>query len=162
MNRMLRVVTTLALCLPGTVLASQTATSTVLRLPAGPTENTLVKAFAVDPALQRSWLEVSVIDAVKESFDTHRVRVDGLSYDAEARQVVYEIGNRRWICADVVDRGWGVFRHQQVRPTGQCSLHSEYVERVIDNGFTVEPRQYLEVHLQPVTEPVASTEEGRS
>lgn len=162
MTRLFRVVAAAALLLPGTILASPSAAAPVFSLPAGPSQNTLVKVFAVDPALQRSWLEVSVIDAVKESFDTHRVRVEGLSYDAEARQVVYEIGSRRWICADVVDRGWGVFRHQQVRPTGQCSLHSEYVERVIDNGFTVESRQYLEVHLQPVSEVVASAEEGRS
>lgn len=120
----------------------------IFKAPASGFEPRESKRFAINPELGRAWVEVDLFYPTSEMTEHHRVPVQGLRYDSARAEVVFEAPQQRVVCATVEERGWWVFKHHKVQPTGDCKLTHEYVERAKDNGFTVDQIEHFEVHFK--------------
>lgn len=142
---------TLGLCLAsGVAISSATwASEPIFKVPANNSTATKSKTFAIDEKLGRAWVEIDFYYAMSETSDHYRVAVPGLRYDPTQSQVIFENDGQRVICANVVRKGWGPFKHQQLQPTGACELSHRYIKKPIDNGFRIEHVEQFEVHFKP-------------
>lgn len=134
----------LGLAVPA-AMASSGVQEPIFRAPVGEADAAKSKTFAINPELGRAWVELSMHYAMSETSDYVRIAVPGLSYDRERSVVVFDAGDREVVCATVQESGWGVFRNQQIEPTGNCELSRRYVGVPVDNGFAVEQVEQLEV-----------------
>lgn len=120
----------------------------IFKAPASGFEPRESKRFAINPELGRAWVEVDLFYPSSEMTEHHRVPVQGLRYDSERAEVVFEARQQRVVCATVQERGWWLFKHHKVHPTGDCELTHQYVEHPTDNGFTVDHIEHFEVHFK--------------
>lgn len=121
----------------------------ILKMPASSLEPSKSKSFAINPELGRAWVEVDFYYALSETSDHYRIAVPGLRYDKARSEVVFENDGKRVICANVVQKGWGIFKHDQVEATGACELTHRYIRVPVDNGFTIEHVEQFEVNFKP-------------
>ena len=137
----------LSLGLP--VAQASTDSTAILKMPASAFAPSKSKNFVINPELGRAWVEVDFYYSLSESSDHYRIAVPGLSYDKASNQVVFQEGDKRVVCANVTRKGWGIFKHDRVEPTGACELSHRYVKIPVDNGFTIEHVEQFEVHFKP-------------
>lgn len=104
--------------------------------------------LAVNTELGRAWVELERWSQLTESYDYNRISVPGLSYDAEARQVVFESNGKRVACANVKPAGRWIFRHDRLDLTGNCRLSLSRATLPVDDGFLVYKVPHLKLHLQ--------------
>jgi hypothetical protein len=98
-------------------------------------------AYNMDPA--RSWVEIDLTEDDSLNTDyapevhTTRVKVDGLSFDAVSKEIIYQSDTgARVVCAQVVKKGFP-FKFNSIRMTKNCKFDiSTRTERVVnDDGF---------------------------
>jgi len=130
----------------------------ILKMPASSLEPSKSKSFVINPELGRAWVEVDFHYALSESSDHYRIAVPGLRYDKANSEVIFESDGNRVVCATVVQKGWGIFKHDRVKATGACELTHRYVKLPVDNGFTIEHVEQFEVHFKPDLNKAASVE----
>lgn len=131
------------------VAQAATDSTAILKMPASAFAPSKSKSFVINPELGRAWVEVDFYYSLSESSDHYRIAVPGLSYDKAKGEVVFQEGDKRVVCATVTPKGWGIFKHDQVKATGACELSHRYVKIPVDNGFTIEHVEQFEVHFKP-------------
>lgn len=130
----------------------------ILKMPANAFAPSKSKSFVINPELGRAWVEVDFYYPHSESSDHYRIAVPGLSYDTAKAEVIFQEDGRRVVCATVAEKGWWIFKHDQVKATGACELSHRYVKIPVDNGFTIEHVEQFEVHFTPNPAVVNSVE----
>ncbi len=116
---------------------------------------TVTAKFDVDPELGRAWVDVENADfEFQVSRNTVNRKVNGLSYDAEAKKVVYQRGGSAIVCAEAKSfLGMTTFD-----PTGNCPLVVSYEERTVDDGFRPSTRTFAKVTMNPKAAPAEISE----
>ena len=104
--------------------------------------------FEFNEKLGRVWVEINVSDRydVEDSGTWYRTKVEGLSYDENAKAAYLDIDGQLVECAVVKQRGVLVFRHNYLKATN-CSFKSKIVTKMIDDGFEIKKKTFLEVYL---------------
>lgn len=104
--------------------------------------------FGLNEKLGRVWVEMTISDRFdsEDTGDFHRTLVQGLSYDVNARAAYLDIEGQLVECAVVKQRGVLIFRHNYLKSTG-CGFKSKLVTKMVDNGFEIKKRTFLEVYL---------------
>ncbi len=138
----------LGLALPAAQAADDS--SRIYKTPTGAADASKSKKFVINSELGRAWVEVDLYYAMSETSDHHRIVVPGLSYDREKSEVVFDADGRRVVCATVQQRGWWIFKHEDIEATGDCELTHRYVKVPTDNGFAIDHIEHFEVHFKPV------------
>jgi len=102
--------------------------------------------FDVDSELGRAWVDVENVDS---EFQTSRTvvnrKVDGLSYDSEAKEVLYNVGDGAVVCAEARN----FLGMTTLRSTGNCPLKVSYEKRTVDDGFRPSTETFAKVTLNP-------------
>jgi hypothetical protein len=103
--------------------------------------------FDFDSKLGRAWVEVESLDSEFEpSWNAvTRKRVDGLSYDSQAKQVLYQRGDRPIVCAEETS----FLGISSLKSTGNCPLQVSYEARTVDDGFHPRKETFAKVTLNP-------------
>ena len=142
----------LALGIPGAVAANNAPASVkpVFSHPVAAVQAIKTKRFVANPALERAWVEIDLYYPLRESSDTYRVAVPGLRFDPVSSSIVLHVEGKKVTCATVSKKGRWLFRHDRVLPTGECELSRRYIKKAMDNGFTVDEVEHVEVLLQPM------------
>lgn len=105
------------------------------------------KRFVINPDLGRAWVEIDIYQDLFETQETHRVAVPGLTYNPQTAQVLYEVGGQQVVCATVEKGGAWIFTHDRIEPTGNCEFRRHYATVQVDDGFSVQTQQRMEVRL---------------
>jgi hypothetical protein len=92
--------------------------------------------FGVNMELGRAWvvLKFTPEDSDGPMIYDERVKVPGLSYSAEKKAVVLDVGGDQLVCATVKKNFLGTF----VRPTKACTFSTKYYTVKRDNGYEME------------------------
>lgn len=111
---------------------------------------TVNASFGWNESLERVWVDMTISDTYSSSdsdtSESHRTKVDGLSYDAHTKTANLDIDGQLVECAAVRQRGVLVFRHNYLKATN-CTFTSKVVTVLHDNGFEIEKRKRLQVFL---------------
>jgi hypothetical protein len=65
------------------------------------------------------------------------IQLPGLTYDQDAKTVVYDEGAARTICANVRKGRFLLWQRTVIEPTGACVVSARTVDHVEDDGWTV-------------------------
>jgi len=108
---------------------------------------TILGTFKVNPELGRAWVEVEVYGSHSDSdSDYYRVKVDGLSYDAQTKEVVWDYQGERIVCARETTAGRSIFRYTYIKNI-DCDFKLSSVVENVDDGFEVVRRKYAVLKL---------------
>lgn len=106
--------------------------------------------FQVNTELGRAWVNVELTDRGIDdvTYDDHRVKVEGLSLNAEKTAIVLEKDGALVECATVTPKR-GILNRRLVviRPTGLCTFTAKTVKVDVDNGFEIRKVPMLQVFL---------------
>ena len=129
------------------MICSFTALADVVVYKGWEAHRTILGTFKVNPELGRAWVEVEVygIHADSDS-DFYRVKVDGLSYDSESKEVVWDYEGQRVVCAKEVTSGRSIFRHTYIKNI-DCTFKQSVMTELVDDGFEVVKRKYAVLKL---------------
>ena len=127
-----------ALNLPAAIAAGQAMkTKTIFERPIE-YDDSISAQFNVDRDLGRAWVEVVLTPAVygDEAPEPNIVKeaVHGLYYDRDTKQVIYQRGQTRTICAEDSTFLWST----SLKETGACPLRAISQNRKVDDGFNLE------------------------
>ena len=80
--------------------------------------------FMVNADLGRAWVNVIIGQDWGDEYDEtdNFIKIEGLSYDQETKEVVYTDGTTEVVCAAFSSRGRGIFRSTRIRNTNACSF----------------------------------------
>jgi hypothetical protein len=104
--------------------------------------------FQVNRELGRAWVAVELRWLTQDilPWQTQDIprAVDGLYYDKSTKQVVYQSGKIRAVCAE----DWTFLWHTALKETGLCPLRVSVQTRTVDDGFNLRDETVAEVVLQ--------------
>ena len=114
--------------------------------------------YAINSELGRAWVNL-VIDVNPSDPDVNpsdpdgdvydkRVKVEGLSYDAVNKSILFVDGLDIIVCANYVINGWGIFKSEKLIQTGNCEFVETQETRYVDNGFEIIKRDYAIISLE--------------
>lgn len=106
--------------------------------------------FTINEQDGRAWVGATIDNGgIGDDFDrrTLRARVEGLSYDAHTREIVYSDDGLRLVCARVTSSRFLFTSRTHVMATGRCQLLARVESRMDDNGFERERNEHLVVEL---------------
>lgn len=110
----------------------------------------LLPEFEINKELGRAW--VNVVERQywgdDSTYHDNRVLVEGLSYDANEKVVIFEKADgERVVCSKHYNRRWVIDIGGSLNDTGKCkfSVKSHIVE--VDNGFEINKVKMLQVFL---------------
>ncbi len=116
----------------------------------GASKNDVTTTFQVNEELGRAWVNVSIADRSFEdiSYDDHRVKVAGLSLNAEKTAVVLDQDGALVECATVTPKR-GLFgrRNLVIRSTGRCTFEPKVASVDYDNGFEIRQLRMIQVFM---------------
>lgn len=128
----------------------------------GPHER-LRAEFQVDRELGRAWVAVELRWLTPDGYpwggQTLDIpsAVDGLYYDKSTKQLVYQSGKVRVVCAE----DWTLLWHTALKETGQCPLRVSSQTRTLYDGFNRRDETVGEVVLQLPAAALPSRSERR-
>ena len=105
--------------------------------------------FQVNKELGRAWVNVVLSEYVGDSsnyFD-NRVKIEGLSYNPETKEIVLEKDGQQIVCGSIYNRRWVIDIGGSVRTTGRCTFSVKKIKVVEDNGFETYKVPMLQVYL---------------
>ena len=106
--------------------------------------------FNFDSKLARAWVDVEQVDTeFQPNRNTVAKSVDGLTYDSKAKEVVYQRGGSRIVCA----QGKSFLGESTARATGNCPLVVSYEQRTVDDGVRPRTQTFAKVTLNPEIHP---------
>jgi hypothetical protein len=116
---------------------------------------TLSARFDIDAKLGRAWVDIDNVDSefMTNKFTVNR-KVAGLSYDSEAKQVLYQLGTNRIVCGEATNALGKI----SIRTTGNCPLAVTYEKRTVDQGFRPASQTFAKVTLTPKVAPTQAAE----
>jgi hypothetical protein len=102
-------------------------------------------SFEVQPATRRARIVIDYTYPDQVAFGSDggaapeptMAQIPGLTYDAAAKAVVYEVRGKKTVCATVHNRPFLFRRSLDVMPTGACAVTSRLVEHEADNGWSI-------------------------
>ncbi|MES2527989.1 MAG: hypothetical protein V4598_12925 [Bdellovibrionota bacterium] len=116
----------------------------------GASQHDVTTTFQVNEELGRAWVNVSIADRSFEdtTYDDHRVKLAGLSLNAEKTAVVLEQDGALVDCATVTPKR-GIFgrRNLIIRSTGRCTFEPKVASVEVDNGFEIRKVRVLQVFM---------------
>ncbi len=142
----------IVLCLVGVISASGLARAEAILVLEGPVDEfqKLNAKFNFDSKLGRAWVDVEQVDSeFQPNRNTVAKTVDGLSYDSKAKEVVYQRGGSRIVCA----QGKSFLGESTARATGNCPLVVSYEQRTVDDGVRPRTQTFAKVTLNPEIQP---------
>lgn len=100
--------------------------------------------FQINKQLGRAWVNVVLTKSWGDSTDSYdnRVKVEGLAYNAETKEIVLEKDGQQIVCGNLYNRRWVLDFGGTIRMTNRCKFTVKKFKKVIDNGF--------ETHRVPV------------
>ncbi len=102
--------------------------------------------FKFDSNLGRAWVDVEQLDSEFQPVWGKVMRmVDGLSYDSQAKEVLYKRGDSKIVCAEAKT----VLTESIARATGNCPLVVSYEVRTVDDGFRPTKQTFAKVTMSP-------------
>lgn len=105
--------------------------------------------FSINKKLGRAWITVTEtrpgIDG-SDYIDT-RVLVPGLSYDVEAKQVIFTKGNEKIVCGELYNKPWVIDVGGSIRTTERCLIGVKNSKIQVDDGFEIKTRRVVQVTL---------------
>ena len=99
----------------------------------------------------RAWVEAIVDNGgIGDDYDsfTLRSKVENLSYDAQAREIVYSGHGFRVTCARVTRSKFLFVTRTDIKSTGRCELSARLERRADDDGFEYQANKHLVVELR--------------
>jgi len=99
--------------------------------------SSLSLAFEANEDMGRAWVEISITRDPEFSADEERVKIEGLSYDANTSMITLLHEGQLVDCALVKIKGRGVFQYRHVKPTGRCQFQEKVINYTYDNGFEI-------------------------
>jgi hypothetical protein len=106
------------------------------------TESLSGAAFDADPGLGRAWVVVKFVDhgGEEEQFESQRLSVPGLTYDAATRTIHLQDGDRDVTCAVSKKVLWVT----RFRPTEQCPIRVHQVpEEKVYSAVAAEKARFV-------------------
>jgi hypothetical protein len=108
--------------------------------------------FAINEKEGRAWVEAAVdrgggVNGDDYDRQAERSRVEGLSYDAQAREIVYLDEGLRIVCARVTTSKFLFTTLTHINVTEPCELTARLVQKNYDDGFEHKTRKHLVVQL---------------
>lgn len=106
--------------------------------------------FMVNADLGRAWVNVVTVHEWDEEddYNDNFIKVEGLSYNPNTKEVIYTEGNQEVVCAAYSARGRGIFRRTSLRNTNDCKFVVTKETRSVDDGFYVRTKKYEVVSLE--------------
>lgn len=107
--------------------------------------------FEINADLERAWLEIEVDSCGSDSdceSDEVRVKLDGLTYDAVSKQIIYNSENVSIVCAEERTRGRGIFRNTRMIETGNCTFENKFEIKMVDDGFFIKKKKYQTLYFK--------------
>jgi len=103
------------------------------------------KEFAINKELGRAWVNLTFVPAYNEDMATSeaRVKIPGMSFNAEQNTVVLNVSGEEIVCATVKK----TFLGTTIRPTGKCTFSTKYYSVKHDNGYEVETIDKVKVTM---------------
>lgn len=112
--------------------------------------------FNFDSKLGRAWVDVEEVDwEFQPNRNTVAKSVDGLSYDSKAKELLYQRGGSRIVCAEAKS----FLGESTARPTGNCPLVVSYEKRTVDDGVRPSTQTIAKVTLNPQIQPSKTPQE---
>jgi hypothetical protein len=107
--------------------------------------------FQVNKELGRAWVLLTETTYGEEGSgdSTTRIKVPGLSFDAERSMIVFENEGQIIDCAEVYNSGRSIFRMTKIRDLN-CSLTTQVARVSVDDGFEIKKQVILLVFLNVV------------
>jgi hypothetical protein len=146
------VISALVLALASVSASAQAATVLVSR--ASPQDVAYNYAsFDINAPMSRAWVVVKYWErdsgSDRGSDETiHRSLVPGLSYDANAKQIVFAGKSGNVVCANVTFKTGLLGRvRYSISTTGACTFETSVATQTRDSGFDVESTQTLDTYL---------------
>ena len=103
--------------------------------------------FKVNKELGRAWVELSLIDRSFDDirYDDHRIKIEGLSYDAATQKVLLEKDGQIIECGELRRIPWSIGR--RVFPTKACSFKGKTVKVAYDDGFEIKYKPVFQLYM---------------
>ena len=110
---------------------------------------TVKASFDVDAKLGRAWITIEQFDTEFQPMrESVQEKVDGLSYDAASRAVLYQApGEASVVCAKEISE----LGQKRYNPTANCPLQVSYEKRTVDDGTRPTKTTFAKVTLNPTT-----------
>lgn len=105
--------------------------------------------FRASPETGKAWVDVLVTRSDHDIVERYSVVVPGLSFDTRTQQVVLESGNDAVTCASLKPSGWGPFKTQSLKQTGDCALRLSLNETQSLDGLAPRLKKRLAVEVAP-------------
>lgn len=101
------------------------------------------KTFEINPELGRAWVKLTFVpDYTQDSPEEElRVKAEGLSYNADTREVVLDAEGAQIVCATVKKNFFGV----HVKETGACKFSEKFYKVKVDDGFEIKTVEKLKI-----------------
>lgn len=102
--------------------------------------------FAINQDLGRAWVNITFSSYNEDPFkQDERVKVSGLSYNKDTKEIILDAEGSQTVCARVKFRRlFGT----EIRPTGDCKFVQKYYTVEKDNGYEIEKIQRLNITLK--------------
>jgi hypothetical protein len=110
----------------------------------------ITSKFDINADLGRAWVSLDINDSPNDSesmSEEKRIKVQGLSYDAQTNEVIYTSDGRNIVCAVAVTRGRGIFRNTTIKNSKDCSFKTIIETKMVDDGFNVRRQRYQTIQL---------------
>jgi len=107
--------------------------------------------FDINAELGRAWVNLEIDDSPSDldssSWD-ERIKVDGLSYDNDTKEIIYTDENGDVaVCANTRTRGRGIFRNTRLLSTKTCKFKKGTKVKMVDDGYHIRKRVYQTISL---------------
>ncbi len=110
----------------------------------GSYNSSMTSTFEVNRELGRAWVSL-YFSSTSDDGAGHeeRVKVDGMSYRAETKEVVLVAEGAEIVCAKVIENFFGT----QVKPTRNCKIVEKNYFARVDDGFEIRKEARTRVML---------------
>ena len=89
----------------------------------------------VNVEMNRAWVEITTYAHEEDVGYTERIKVPGLTYDPQARAIVFENEGQLVECAKI--KQTRIFKNIRVVETGSCEFSRRDIIKKVDDGFEV-------------------------
>ena len=151
MKTLLNLTTAILICLTFNANANNVKIVNILKDTKNSSFDEATVKFNTNPELSRAWVELTLSeDGDEEIYEmTKKIKVEGLSYNNETQEVIYQDNNTNVVCATLVEsRSWLGFSSSKLEMTGNCNLTAKKSSELVDDGFYVTKRNVLRVNLE--------------
>jgi hypothetical protein len=107
--------------------------------------STMNAQFEINPEMERAWVALNLSKSIAEDiYDSNedKIKIPGMRFDTTRSQIIVTEEGREVVCANLIEKGRGIFRRQIIQTTGECVFENRVVTRQVDDGFYVRTKKY--------------------